>query len=870
MNIIKTKAISFLIVLALLFPINGLSKNMPGGSDWKTSNNGLFAGIITDIAIDPSEHMIWASTIRGGVYISPITNFQWKRNNKGLNNLFVHCLHFHEGTLFAGTDDFLFRWDSNEDNWIPTNENLKQIKVNNIYSLSNNVILTATNKGIYRSDDKGITWISRTTGANIYDVLTFTSYDEPSQTIFAVATGRVLLKSSNSGLSWEKDINAIIPTEFKKILIDRNNHNKWYAATIQQGFMISENSGRSWQHQNTNLNNLYISDIIQDEHSNQLWISTYDGIYYTNTSAIIWDNYGLVPFNSQINTFKINSKMKLVFIGTQGNGVLYSSLDSPNWQFIHNGMDNVHIRNFMISTTSNDIFVGTWGAGVFRSSDNGITWEQINNGITNPYILCMADNKKGQLFVGTFNGGLFTTRNNGNSWEIITAATFYSNYVYSVAIDPRDQHRIYVGTHDGIFRSVNNGESWFRIGPGSPDNPAGDILHISIDPANSKHIIASTNATGIHISKDGGDSWTLSNAGLINRHITKTLFNPNNSNIIYAATFGSGIYQSLDQGASWKEFNRELSDLMVYDIIIERHHADIIYCATENGVFYNTIKENQWKPIGTKLNRKSVRSLIVDTNNYFYMAGTYGSGAYILKESLRPPTPVYPKTNEELIPTTILFQWKLQDIATSNISNIKLILIISENNDFSNTIISKQFSIHTTTYQTDDIFKPHHTYYWKVGIAENDNEEPSWSEVAIFHTITLMVLKVGEPLMTVNGIQQEIDPGRTTLPIIKNNRTFLPIRSIVENLGARIEWNPSTRTVSIFFLETLIELTIDKAEAIVNGNFVSIDPNDPKLAPFIHNERTMLPLRFVAETLNVRVEWEGTSQTITLIYPDKK
>ena len=134
----------------------------------------------------------------------------------------------------------------------------------------------------------------------------------------------------------------------------------------------------------------------------------------------------------------------------------------------------------------------------------------------------------------------------------------------------------------------------------------------------------------------------------------------------------------------------------------------------------------------------------------------------------------------------------------------------------------------------------------------------------------MIVLRINQAMMKVNNIEMEIDPGRGTVPIIRNNRTFLPIRTIIESIGGTIEWEDSTRTVIILLQNTKIELLIDSAEARINGQEVLIEPSDPKVTPFIQNGRTMLPLRFVGESLKMRVEWQAETQTINLVYPNLK
>jgi len=73
-----------------------------------------------------------------------------------------------------------------------------------------------------------------------------------------------------------------------------------------------------------------------------------------------------------------------------------------------------------------------------------------------------------------------------------------------------------------------------------------------------------------------------------------------------------------------------------------------------------------------------------------------------------------------------------------------------------------------------------------------------------------------------------------------------------------------TRKVTINFKGTTIELWIDNPKAKVNGTEVYIDPNNHNVKPIIINDRTMLPLRFVAESLGCDVGWDNDTRTITI------
>lgn len=123
-----------------------------------------------------------------------------------------------------------------------------------------------------------------------------------------------------------------------------------------------------------------------------------------------------------------------------------------------------------------------------------------------------------------------------------------------------------------------------------------------------------------------------------------------------------------------------------------------------------------------------------------------------------------------------------------------------------------------------------------------------------------IVIQINNPIMTANGTYQNIDSLGTT-PVIVNERAVLPIRAIVETMGGTVGWNNDTRTVSLKYKNTNMEMTIDSTTMKVNGNNVKMD-----VAPMIINERTMLPIRYITENLGGKVEWFDTIQAVAITY----
>ena len=136
-----------------------------------------------------------------------------------------------------------------------------------------------------------------------------------------------------------------------------------------------------------------------------------------------------------------------------------------------------------------------------------------------------------------------------------------------------------------------------------------------------------------------------------------------------------------------------------------------------------------------------------------------------------------------------------------------------------------------------------------------------FSSIAFASDASDVVIKltIGNPEMTVNGVAAEIDPGRNTAPVILESRTLVPIRSIIEAMGGTVEWDAEQSKVTLKLKEDEINLIINSVSAFFNGVESTLD-----VAPVIINERTMLPIRYIAESFKFDVEWDGETSTVTI------
>jgi hypothetical protein len=96
-------------------------------------------------------------------------------------------------------------------------------------------------------------------------------------------------------------------------------------------------------------------------------------------------------------------------------------------------------------------------------------------------------------------------------------------------------------------------------------------------------------------------------------------------------------------------------------------------------------------------------------------------------------------------------------------------------------------------------------------------------------------------------------------PQIIEGRTLLPLRAIFEALGLKVGWDNDTKIITGTSDEKTILLKIGDKNASINGITKTLD-----VPPLIINERTFVPVRFIAESLDMLVDWEQNTRTILI------
>ena len=141
------------------------------------------------------------------------------------------------------------------------------------------------------------------------------------------------------------------------------------------------------------------------------------------------------------------------------------------------------------------------------------------------------------------------------------------------------------------------------------------------------------------------------------------------------------------------------------------------------------------------------------------------------------------------------------------------------------------------------------------------------------HTIPVSVYAIGSTVELMIGSNQAKVDGKWIsmelgyIPVIKQGRTCIGIRFLTEYLfrsHATIEYESDTQRIKLTTKEHTIYMMINHDIASVDGKSITLD-----VPPFIQQGRTMIPLRFVSESLEAEVSWEASTQKVMITYPKK-
>jgi photosystem II stability/assembly factor-like uncharacterized protein len=841
---------------------DGVFKLTNGGTKWIQTS--LTDTDVESFAIDPTNtQVIYAGTYGGGVFKSVNGGSSWSKINTGLTNSEVYSLAIdptNTQVIYAGAElGGLFKSTDGGSNWNKMNIGLTtNTKVNSlgIDPTNTQVIYAGTyGSGVFKSTNGGTNWNKMNSGLANTSIQSLAIDPTNTQVIYAGTYCSGVFKSTDGGLNWSEINTGLTATIIKPLAIDPTNTQVIYAGTYGGGVFKSANGGSSWSEINTGLVDAFVFSLAIDPTNTRVIYSGAGiyGIFKSIDSGTSWSATGLT--NTLVTSLAIDPKdTQIIYAGTVDDGIYKSTNGGTNWAKINNGLRIAEVNSLVIDPTNTQVIYAGTDGGLFKSTNGGSNWSEIN--IT------------GLIVIGGFP------------------------QVYSIAIDPNNNNTVYIGVEFGIQKTTNGGSSWNDADSGLTSTY---VNSLAIDPMNSQIIYAGTDS-GVYCSKDGGLTW--SEFGLEGTYISSFAIDPSNSNILYAGTDSFGIYKYTSR----------------YTITASAYNGGSINPSGEIFVNYGDSKTFTIAPnSGYKIKDVIVDGVSVGTVSTYTFDNITADHtieasfeiSYLITSSSDNNGSISPEGDVMVNPNssqtfTIMPNagYKIKDVQVDGTSVGAVSTYTFDNVTADHTIeatfepitysitassgIGGSFSpsgIITINYGDSKTFivttqSGYNISNVKVdGVSKGSISTYTFTNITSDHTIsatfekevteTIIILQIGNNSFTVNGVSNNLD----SPPVIKNSRTLLPIRAIIESLGGTVSWDATERKVTVSLGSTNLELWIGKSIAKVNGIDTPIDSTNPKVVPEIINSRTMLPLRFVTENLGCDVQWDGTTKTITITYP---
>ncbi len=342
------------------------------------------------------------------------------------------------------------------------------------------------------------------------------------------------------------------------------------------------------------------------------------------------------------------------YMGTTGGGLWKTADAGQRWENISDGFFELGSVGAVAVSTSNPniVFCGmgehaprgvmtSYGDGVYKSTDAGKTWKKM--GLentqhisrivvhpTNPDVLWVA--AQGALYGPTKERGIYKSTDGGLTWKNVLFVNELTGGV-ELSIDANYPEVLYAamwhhqrkpnmvisgGEGSGLYKSVDGGESWFKIHNGLPEEKG--KMAIAVSPANSNKVYALVESDsdkdqgGLFVSEDAGKSWNMVSGDnrLVQRawYYIEVFADPNDENTVYVLS--APALRSLDGGKTWETLSGPHGDY--HDLWINPDNSKNMVIADDGGA---GISFNFGKTWSTQSNMPTAQFYRISTDNLF-------------------------------------------------------------------------------------------------------------------------------------------------------------------------------------------------------------------------------------------------------------
>lgn len=630
----KAKVIKFTLLCFAIF------LSLPGFSQWRQAA-GMNGGTVNSMIIKDNVFMV--ATDGAGVFKSTDNGTNWTSASEGvLSNLevgsFLTSGSGPSAVLFISSENGVWKSTDNGTTWTPSGLPNKQIFSLNLGgSAASPILFAATKDGVYKSINNGGSWDTASgTGANSLPNAPVMCLAIRGNTLFAGTSGKGLYKSINNGDSWTQvTIGGITNYNTIQILSIIYFNNNWYVGmwdkTEKGNVYKSGNDGETW----TAVNNGFLQagqpPYVMHEirtfaiSGGKLFVSTHRaGVYRLDETSNTWIpvNHGLT--NIDVKSFYVAGGN--LYAGTTGGGVFSFNDSNSTWTPVSmKGINNIEVRALAVRPGTNQVFAGTWGSGVYKSTDNGQTWSEFSTNLSNVDIESIAASNR--VFVGASymlpafrKANVLGSAVDNAAWTAASLTTGGNNTPSkSVAVSGNTW---FTGSdRGGIYRSMDNGDNWVKLG--FPNYWLFDFRSLVIsstgDP-NTTVVYAGYSKDGgggVMRSINNGETWTDISERLPSSSVFSLV---TSGNTLFAGT-GRGVHK-YDINTGWMAAN--LDTFKVNTLAVSGTN---LFAGTKWGVYRSTNNGATWTEINAGLGNKNVNSLVVSGSNL--VAGTNEKGVWL-------------------------------------------------------------------------------------------------------------------------------------------------------------------------------------------------------------------------------------------------
>lgn len=278
--------------------------------------------------------------------------------------------------------------------------------------------------------------------------------------------------------------------------------------------------------------------------------------------------------------------------------------------------------HFQRSTRFGDaLFIGMNGGGVFRSSspNQNAQWTQVSSGLTQNGLYPTTITSQGDtLWLGTHDG-IFRSVDNAASWQAVGAATFAGLQIVKIVFNGptifastlvRELSTVDTVTtpSECVYRSTDNGASWQAVSTNLPKD-AGERYTLCVSPsvAAGTRIYALGSEHGVYVSTDNGTTWNANNTGLTGNSLRLSVSDMLADGANLTICTRDGVFRAIraitptTPEGTWQPLGTGLKGQILTGIV--RYNSGLAVGTEGGGVFQLNTSTSQWTPLNNTFNK---------------------------------------------------------------------------------------------------------------------------------------------------------------------------------------------------------------------------------------------------------------------------